>query len=437
MILIRLTCLDSRLYALEKQKNNPGQEEGDFESAPLLDPFLDTDSVFRRALDGELEKVCSFYHKKETELYKEVEELTKEVESYIEETAGLNMDSIGESMVKSRRLSASQRNAQGSLFRSLGVSSRENRSSTVMDGDDAESDEDVDISELPTRDIRRHSISSRDRHRSSITTFPQNSDDYGAGEMSDSRVLSLIHDSDQGVDPRFSAMYDVGVSLKKRAIGIYVSLCELKSFIQLNRTGFSKALKKYDKILDRSLRRSYMNTTVSTAYPFTNPTIQELDDRIGRVEKLYASFVTKGDFRLARRELRLQLREHVVWERNTVWREMIGIERKAQAANMGIRRTLLGGEQDPAAAQRQGDEQEAATKEIITPVGKCPIPSWILSSTFATLVAIIAVFCILLSVPIMEQPEQQNCLAMLIFASLLWATEVWTDLNPDALLISY
>jgi hypothetical protein len=31
---------------------------------------------------------------------------------------------------------------------------------------------------------------------------------------------------------------------------------------------------------------------------------------------------------------------------------------------------------------------------------------------------------ILLMVPIMEEPEQQNCLAMVVFVSLLWATEV-------------
>jgi phosphate transporter len=167
-----------------------------------------------------------------------------------------------------------------------------------------------------------------------------------------------------------------------------------------------------------------MNSTVSTAYPFTNPTIARLDDRIATVERLYAGMVTNGDIGLSKRELRLHLREHVVWERNTVWREMIGIERKAQAANIGIRRTLLGGEQDPESAQRQGDEQEPETKEFSTPVGRCPVPRWLLTSTFATLVAIVIVFCAMLSFPIMAEPEQQNCLAMLVFASLLWSTEV-------------
>ena len=65
---------------------------------------------------------------------------------------------------------------------------------------------------------------------------------------------------------------------------------------------------------------------------------------------------------LAKKELRLHLREHVVWERNTVWREMIGIERKAQAANLGIRRTLLGVDTDPAKARLQGDDDQPRQK---------------------------------------------------------------------------
>ncbi|KAG4220721.1 hypothetical protein PC116_g30802 [Phytophthora cactorum] len=40
------------------------------------------------------------------------------------------------------------------------------------------------------------------------------------------------------------------------------------------------------------------------------------------------------------------------------------------------------------------------------------------------LLGIVIIFLVLLFVPIMEVPEQQSCLAMLVFVSLLWATEV-------------
>src|SRR5438045_898131 len=198
----------------------------------------------------------------------------------------------------------------------------------------------------------------------------------------------------------------------------------MKSFIQLNKTGFTKALKKYDKILERKLRYSYMEMYVNPATPFKKETMARLDEAISEMEKAYAEIVTNGDTALAKRELRLHLREHVVWERNTVWREMIGIERKAQAANIGLRRTLLGADTDPSKVRLQGDEEEVTTKEVITPVGKFNLPMWMLSWTLYTLVAILAVFFIMLYIPILEKPEQQNCLAILVFVSLLWATEV-------------
>ena len=394
-------------------RNPEALDENEVESAPLLRSSLDTDAVFKRALDGELQKVCSFFSKKEAELYGEMGEFVHDAETYIDDTVGMNMEPLEDSMVKSRTFSVGGgRHRNSSILPGLGFSRHR---LSIESGDDDE-DEDVDISDLPSRDIRRLSTTSRDNKTGNPT------DTHDTSESSDARWHR--HSGDFDRDPHISALYNAGVTLKKRAISIYVSLCELKSFIQLNRTGFSKILKKYDKTLERSTRRAYMNTTVSTAYPFTNPTIQQLDDRIGKVEGLYAAFVTNNDLELARRELRLHLREHVVWERNTVWREMIGIERKAQAANMGIRSTLLGGEQEPEALQRQGDEVVPVTKEIVTPVGRCPVPKWLLSSTFATLLAIVVVFAIMLSVPIMAQREQQNCLAILVFASLLWSTEV-------------
>ena len=202
-------------------------------------------------------------------------------------------------------------------------------------------------------------------------------------------------------------------------------MSELKSYIQLNKTGFSKALKKYDKTLDRKLKSTYVKEKVETTYIFEPETSVRLDEHISKVEKIYADVVTKGDIGLARKELRLHLREHIVWERNTVWREMIGIERKAQAANLGIRQTLLGGPGAGENGQKQGDELEIeATKEIDTPVGHYTCPRWLFSWTFFILIATIVIFAVMLSVPIMDSPEQQNCLAMLVFVSLLWATEV-------------
>jgi phosphate transporter len=353
--------------------------------------------------------------------------VVKEESQYTERTDGVNMDPVSESVIKARRLSFGPRLRTGSIFNSMGL--RRGRRASVIsgsvaedgeEGEDDDGDSDDEAPDSPAEETRRRSRSRQAPYRDSV--------DGTASELGDSRIWAngssrpATHD-EHSIDSRVLDLYNAGIALKKRVISVYVSLCELRSYVLLNKTGFSKALKKYDKILDRNLRRPYMNTTVSPSYPFTDATMQHLDENIARIEQVYAEIVTKGNLSHAKRELRLHLREHVIWERNTVWREMIGIERKAQAANMGIRRTLLGGDHDPSTAQRQGDEEMPA-KEIITPLGRFFLPEWLFSLSFMSLVVIVVIFAVLLSVPIMETPEQQNCLAMLVFVSLLWATEV-------------
>lgn len=220
-------------------------------------------------------------------------------------------------------------------------------------------------------------------------------------------------------------LFSLQLSLAKRCISAFVSLRELKSYIQLNRTGFSKALKKYDKILMKSMRQPYMENVVNQAYPFQENAIRNLDSKIAMVEHLYAKVSGDGDVDTAKRELRLHLREHVVWERNTIWREMIGIERKAQAANMGLKRTLLGADPEPGEERLQGDDPyDRGEKTFHTPLGTITCPNWLFSGNFFVLLGCVAIFVLLLTVPLMKNPVQQNCLAMLVFVSLLWATEV-------------
>ena len=316
---------------------------------------------------------------------------------------------------------------QGSIFRNLGFG-RPRRTSNLtaslenLDEDD-DSDDDGDETTALNGRPKKDGMKAHDSHsKHSID------DTRSSREVWDRRRRASQAYEDYN-EQAYSALLDSGITLKKRTIGLYVSLCELKSFVQLNKTGFSKALKKYDKILNRNLRPRYLEQQVNKAYPFLPTTTEHLDENIARIEKAYAEIV-KTDASTAKKELRLHLREHVVWERNTVWREMIGIERKAQAANMGLRRTLLGVDNDPSKAQLQGDVLDGMdTKELVTPLGRLSCPRWLFSSTFFALIAIIVVFIVLLMVPILKKPEQQNCLAMLVFVSLLWATEARCEIS--------
>ncbi|KAL2398557.1 putative transporter C3B8.04c [Exophiala dermatitidis] len=427
---ISYSNLKKLIYTLEKQINHT-QGEGqaqDEENTALLGGSLDPDTTFKRMLDQELDKVCSFYRLKELEIFGELEQFLKDVEDYEAEAENIDMDDVVE--VENRRRATRSQSIFNMPFR------RKRRTSTMsvsFEEPELEDDSDSDAEDHAASAMLKKRPQTKPRSKSAFPTGPDatrsadSREDLRAPDSSPSflrRRPSLALEMEANEPGQVSALYDTGINLKKRAIGLYVSLCELKSFIQLNQTGFKKATKKYDKVCNRNIRKDYMEKVVNPSYPFQESTIAHLDENIAKVEKVYADIVTKGDQDLARRELRLHLREHVVWERNTVWREMIGIERKAQAANLGIRQTLLGGAQDPSQVRLQGDRDVIETKEIVTPVGRYRCPKWLFSSTFLTLIVILAIFLVLLFVPLMKKPEQQNCLAMLIFVSLLWATEV-------------
>jgi phosphate transporter len=375
-------------------------------------------------LDVELEKISSFYQLKELEIYGEVSDLLRDEESY--EAESLDQLDGAENGRPGTSGRISDRPRQGSIFRSF--LSKGRRASTISRSID-EGVEDSDDDDDENTALQKQSRPTRQRSKS--TPFDANGGRSGAVEdlRASTEFSKSIRRNSQNYDDyaehAFSTLFSSGITLKKRAISLYVQLCELKSFIQLNKTGFTKVLKKYDKIMDRSLKSKYVERYVTPAYPFRPETMKHVEENIKHMEKAYADVVTQGDVELGRKELRLHLREHVVWERNTVWREMIGIERKAQAANMGLRRTLLGPDNDPAKARLQGDSFDTdEMKELSTPVGRFRLPTWLLSSTLFTLLLIIAIFVVLLYVPIMKKVEQQNCLAMLAFVSLLWATEV-------------
>ncbi|OCL02911.1 SPX domain-containing protein [Glonium stellatum] len=411
---IAYSNLKKLIYSLEKKVHQASQLH-DGESSPLLNGSIDDpDKIFSNALDHELEKICTFYQLKELEIYGDVDTLLRDEESYEEDQETFE----AEQAEQAPGTRGSKRPRSNSIFRTIGFG-RPRRTSTMSQS--YEGDEDGESEDGDDENTRLRKSKSRDGKK--IWDSHTEDDLRASTDFASSRRRASLAFDDYN-DMAFSALYDSGVSLKRRTISLYVSICELRSFIQLNKTGFTKVLKKYDKTLDRNLKRPYLEQTVDAAYPFQQSTMDHLSENLSRIETAYSKICTKGDVAEAKRELRLHLREHVVWERNTVWREMIGIERKSQAANMGLRQTMLGQDTDPQKLRLQGDEIEPDMKEVITPIGRYRCPRWLLSSTFYTLIVIFAIFLLLLFAPIAKMPpEQQNCLALVVFVSLLWATE--------------
>ncbi|KAI1496511.1 SPX domain-containing protein [Biscogniauxia marginata] len=410
---IAYSNLKKLIYQLEKTVHQPGT--ADIETRPLL-RNEDPETVFSRALDVELEKISSFYGVKEKELFDEVDDLLRDV-GFFEENGYDEHDPLPQPT--SQTLSGESVRPTRGPQSNQSARSLHSTEDGVVDSDD-EDDDDPDETAALNKKRRSSSGGNFGRRR---TTIPSHM--YASADMTASTEYTRsVRRYSVGYDDyaETAQMFSSGIMLKRRIISLYVQLCELKSYVLLNKTGFSKVLKKFDKIIDKELRPRYMDDTVDSAYPFLRDTIKHIEENISKMEKAYANVVTQGDEALAKKDLRSHLREHVVWERNTVWRDLIGLERRAEAASLG--KGLLGAQTDSMKVRLQGDDAPVApARHISTPFGRFTCPNWLFGSTTFTLLGIIIIFLVLLLVPLMEKPEQQACLAMLVFVSLLWATE--------------
>ncbi|KAB8346334.1 hypothetical protein FH972_023378 [Carpinus fangiana] len=384
---IAYSNLKKLIYTLEKSVHQGSQLlQNDGESSPLLEAARDDpDKVFRQALVKELDKIDAFYRIKEREVFEEVDALLKD-----------DADFDGDYTFADEEAASPSTRRRSSALKDWGFS-RKRAGSNARPGLDRIDSEDSDEGDQD----------------SPLQRTKTNESGSGSGR----RRTSVFIDENGDV---LSYSQQAAALLKKRMVSMYVTLTELKSYVQLNKTGFTKVLKKYDKTLDKELKNVFIAEHISNSYVFRQGTLDGITDRIAQIEQTYANAYTQGNVDFAKRELRLDMREHVVWERNTVWREMIGIERKAQAANLGVRQTLLGDSQD--SRNGQGDAN-GKQKQIDTFLGRCGMPSFLANASFYVLIAEIVVFVLLLTIPIMDLPEQQNCLAMVIFVSLMWATE--------------
>ncbi|KAG0278654.1 low-affinity phosphate transporter [Linnemannia gamsii] len=237
--------------------------------------------------------------------------------------------------------------------------------------------------------------------------------------MSASRSLSAMrdfvtgHHANPNLKPSNYTPLTTEALLRRRLIDTYMLLSELKSYVALNYLGFQKIVKKHDKLARCTTQARYMSTVVDYSAPFQAESRQQLDTQILRLQAIYARTCTNGSMALAAKELRTHLREYIVWERNTVWRDMVGQERKAEGA-----RAVEHNEQEP------------------WMFFNTPIRFISANDARRILLGIIGciIFAILMSVSIFDTREQNRCFAILIFVAFFWATEVF-PLFATALLV--
>ncbi|KAI0346236.1 Sodium/sulfate symporter [Trametopsis cervina] len=435
--------LKKYVYQLEKQQVGYRDAVHDLEaneSTSLIQGsqnHVSTDALFLPLLDRELKKITLFYEAQEKEFLEEVrglERMVQEQEAHGPDTGHQydrqegyeDEDDEDDDDDFNHALQASE------LTLSRSPVSRRRRSLSV--GNDLRGLSGASTKRPEWSSNRRYSLSSNEDHgdlEASIASLrsptshadPSGSQLLSGGQgrgssrspMGTARTLaSKIFSKDSNApDTVWTAKnnyaMDVQLLFKRRITNLYLSLTSLRSYVELNLTGFRKILKKYDKVTDSDLRDRYLHEVVENAPPFTIPAKDRLNRAIDILLELYSRCVTKGDATAAKRQLKMHQREHIAWERDTVWRQMIGQERRGEGGESGTIRALGG---------TLLLEPEKGLLDVQTPAGR-----FRLTTKQISLVVSIAAFVVLLNVHVVDSVEANRCLAVLVFATLMWATE--------------
>ncbi|KAJ2458274.1 low-affinity phosphate transporter [Coemansia sp. RSA 2424] len=440
------SSLKKHLYIIERDIIARGEQHGQSpaaggsdESRTLLAPQNQAYAVFAPLLDAELSKIDRFYHRKEAELFMEAAEIERDLEK-LEMLPTLERRS---SLSFFRKLSAidasnSGRPAHSAITvlpllpmspRAAGPSRpRHSADAQCLPPDDAlrihhSRTLDVDstfpdnvtnayIPHDPDDDTRAPSVTAaEDAHQDAAGVAARASEQFSRPSMHRLRRTMSFGGGSVGAARR---------EIRTRSRNLFILLHDLRSYAQLNYTGFSKITKKYDKVTRSDLRESFMSETVKAAYPFTAETQTSLRKHMEATA--YAFGVASGYSTIdeSLTELKKCLREEVVWERNTVWRDMIANERMVNAV----------GVQSP-------DLDHAADASALA--GGSPLKMRKMSVTqrqLLRLAACTAMFAVAWAIPAFDGAEQQRCWAMLVYVSLLWATEA-LPLHVTALLVPF
>ncbi|PCH42680.1 SPX-domain-containing protein, partial [Wolfiporia cocos MD-104 SS10] len=429
---ISYDALKKSIYQLEKQQvglESSTRDLRDLEAANEQTALMSnvdhhsTDTTFIPLLDRELKKICIFYEMQEAELLDEVAQLERLVQQtedigpdaghqYMdadtedddedEDEDVFNIHSPPPTRSPSRR--PNRRHARSVSSAAPGPSGSRKRMDSVTH--------------------RRYSISSAEDHgdlEASIAslreqhfdppTAPGSPHAGGSTTRTIASKLNRMKDSitSLGAPPtvwtaKNSYATDVQLLFKRRITNLYLSATSLKAYVELNYSGFRKILKKYDKVTENELQDHYMHDIIEQSPPFIQDSRDRLNGAQSRLIALYAKCVSHDDVQAATRQLRLHQREHIAWERDTVWRQMIGQARRGHADGAGAASLVLEPEKGLLNVRTRAGLVKLTTKQL-----------YLLLSA--------AVFVVLLNVRTVDGVEASRCLAVLVFATIMWATE--------------
>ncbi|KIJ04535.1 hypothetical protein PAXINDRAFT_104137, partial [Paxillus involutus ATCC 200175] len=413
---IAYDMLKRHIYQLEKEQHRLGSSYTDLEAnertALVEQPDASTvDSTFITLLNQELKKIVSFYEEKEKELLEELAELEELVaeqdvvglaaeENYMNDDGDEDDDDDDDD----EQLGDHVHFEDGQVPKR-----RRRKSSSAGYGPRSGSGTRRDASQ------RRWSISSSEelvvenqasesrsrRHTASTSKSPIRRARDLANKLIGMRdsVTSLGNETVWTAKTNYA--WDIRLLFKRRITNLYVSFSSLKSYVEVNYSGFRKILKKYDKLTYNELKDRYMHEIIENALPFRQSSKDELNAAISQLVSLYAKCVTGDDLSAALQQLKIHQREYIAWERNTVWRQMLAQERRGAVDSTDTGGVIL------------MREEENGIVDIPTPLG-----GFKLTRKKIALIIAVMVLIALMNMQVVEGTEANKCFAILVFSTI-------------------
>jgi len=399
---------DSNETSIKKSSVNDTESEISFDS-DIVDPTssqFDPLKVFTRELLAELAKINRFYIAKEAEYFNNYDDLMADLDSL-----NVNIDDI---FKFTQAYQDPHVNDQHHNYNTKSTLTRTLTNASVFDTIN-QVDNDYD-----NYDIEK---------QVHVTVEDDDEEEDDSDEEDDLPINSALLTTKD-----FHVKFQKKITLKKQSTQLFINLSQLKSFIELNKIGFTKITKKFDKICNYQIKQDFINNFLPLNYHvFEDSTLVTIDLKLNEIVKIYAflsdkltSRTTQHDLEAVKTNLKSHLREHIVWERNTVWKDLLSLEKKSYNLDM---------DNDVVANSKMGDEASVHAKlmqlqmrtfNLPFSVGKydtIQLPACIFTWQVVKLIVIIITFAILISVKTFNDPVQGRCLAVLVASAMLWASE--------------
>lgn len=219
------------------------------------------------------------------------------------------------------------------------------------------------------------------------------------------------------------------ITLKRRSVHLFIAMSELKSYIELNKIGFTKICKKFDKTCGYAVKDDFItNFLPENSHIFLSETLRRLDRHIEHIVDVYAFLSGKSHSTdVVREELKSHLRDHIVWERNTVWKDLLSLEKKQYNLHL---------DDEAVRHNKMGDEAHMKLlmhmqwSKLKLPFGlsfrgrtTVKVPSFLFTWQVFKIIVISIVFIILMTVKTMNDKQEARCLAVLAVSAMCWASE--------------